>query len=220
MTDNKTPKPSTATADLGVEKVAPTGTTPDHELTKPASTHAPTDEAHPAPIATAAEATEDADIDKSAGDELTDEEKVEEQFPSLIGEPELEVGKRSNDAENDDERDTFKKVFVLPKADYEGGDKSAIHRANEDAVRQFLINQGLRPLGPITHSAKAHPDKFSVNITYLAKAVPAAVTTDFAVAHARVDGQEVGVEDPSLEAQRLPGDVPAGDELADPGKPE
>lgn len=187
--------PSVATADLGVEKVAPKAS--------------PT---------TAADATAGADVDENGAKDLTEDEVIEEQFPSLIGEPELEIAKRSNDAENDDERDTFRKVFVLLKADYEGGDKSGIHEANEAAVRQFLINQGLRPLGPITHRAEKHPDGHSINLVYLAKAVPAATTTDFEVAHARVDGTEVQANDVATEAQRLPGDVATEDE--DPGTPE
>lgn len=124
---------------------------------------------------------------------------AEQEFPSLVGEPEVEVAERSQD-ETADEADTFRKDFVLLKSEYDLGDKEAIHAANEDAVRQILMQNGLRPeQATITHRTKKHPDGASIIITYRAKAVPAAVTNDPEVAHARVDGEPVFPADKSAE---------------------
>jgi hypothetical protein len=128
------------------------------------------------------------DVTTPAVTELGVEEARRTQFPSLHGQEGVEVAERSAD-ETADEATKFRKDFVLIKADYDGGDKKSIHAANKDAVRQFLINQGLRPTGDVSVSTKAHPDGVSIILTYKVAATPAIIVENPDVAHARVDGE-------------------------------
>lgn len=120
----------------------------------------------------------------------TDEPKPVEtvadlQFPSLAGEPEVEVAERAADTFTPEAED-FHREFIVLKEDYDNGDKSAIHERDGYAMRQELIHQGLRPTEDKPRvSAKNHRDGFNKVLRYSIKAVPAAVASA-EVAHAEV----------------------------------
>lgn len=105
------------------------------------------------------------------------------QFPSAVGENELEVSKRSAD-NTDEESEVHTKVFVV-NADAEQTEE--FHQRNIWAMRQAMIHQGLRPEedGEFVGS-EDHADGVSVRLTYQVKAIPAHVAYDPEVSHATV----------------------------------
>lgn len=118
---------------------------------------------------------------------------VDDQFPSLAGRNDVEVAKRSQDV-SASTSNSFKKVFVLTKRVWEGFDqasKDIQHENNVLATRNFLINQGLRPLddGKFV-GAEDHEDGASINLTYSVGVEAAAISDKFPVEHAFVHPEE------------------------------
>lgn len=115
-------------------------------------------------------------------------EVKDEQFPSEFGAEEVEIAKRSQDV-HVEATDTHLKVFVLLKRQY--SNDADVHEANILATRQYLINQGLRP---VEHGsfvgAEDNEDGESVNLTYAVKVEAAHVATDPEVKHAPVIDSE------------------------------
>ena len=114
------------------------------------------------------------------------------------GTPAEEVAGRSADVEVDESVEHVKE-FVLGPGDY--SERNGYnHDANKSATRQYMISQGLRPVGDVKHvSTKTHPDGKSKVLKYSVTAVPAHLATDPDVAHARViqgtgDTTETGTE--------------------------
>lgn len=99
------------------------------------------------------------------------------QFPSVLGEPEVEIAKRSQDID-EAQASEHRKVFVV-QANPAGPDyDDDMHARNIDAMRQAMILQGLRPTedGRFV-GAEDHPDGQSVCLTYACACVPAAIAT-------------------------------------------
>lgn len=130
----------------------------------------------------------------------------------------IEIAERAAD-QHAESATKFRKEFVVPEREWLRADKSAQHEANEHAVRQGLINAGLR-VGPevkISHSQKKHSDGRSLVITYTVDVSVAGTTEDFSTEHSRVDGL-----DPVEAAPELNGDLDdeaKGDDL-DPADPQ
>lgn len=112
------------------------------------------------------------------------------QHPSAVGEPEIEIAKRSQDV--DEYRSgEHRKVFVVQKNPLGDDYDDAMHAANIDAMRQAMISQGLRPVedGHFV-GAEEHPDGQSVCLTYACACIPAAVATpEQSVVRVTVDDQ-------------------------------
>lgn len=107
----------------------------------------------------------------------------EAQQPSLFGKPEVEVAERTTDTDKTS-TGTYVKKFVTPKAAYETGDKDAVHGRNINAVRQYMLNGGLRPNAEVSFAgAEDHWDGVSVVLSYEVKATPGAVATAFDLRH-------------------------------------
>jgi len=116
-------------------------------------------------------------------EELTVEDPKDMQFPSEAGEPELEISKRSAD-NLDEESETHRKVFTVPPGTQLTDE---LHNANVWAMRQYLMNQGLRPAedGGFV-GAEDNADGVSLDLVYECQVVPAHVATDPEVSHATV----------------------------------
>lgn len=126
------------------------------------------------------------------------------QFPALFGSPEVEVAERTID-HGEEPTSTHTKDFVTVRRDYDTGDKDAIHENNIRAVRQYMVNQGLRPDAKVQFEGEIdHPfDKRSVVLRYTVGAVPAVVATDFDVAHTVVSTEdETATERAEFDAKR------------------
>lgn len=79
------------------------------------------------------------------------------------------------------------KVFVLGGKHNELSLENYDHAGNIAATRQYMISQGLRPVGDVTFvGAETNPDGISLDLTYTVKAIPAEAATDLEVAHAPV----------------------------------
>lgn len=105
------------------------------------------------------------------------------QQPSLFGRPEVEVAERTADTD-EAEATEFVKDFVVPKAQFEREDPDAVHARNATAVRQYMVNQGLRPDADVRFvGSDDWWDGVSVVLHYSVGAVPAAVATAFNLAH-------------------------------------
>jgi len=106
------------------------------------------------------------------------------QFPALIGKPDVEIAARSADVE-DHESTRHVKIFVLAPGIFDG--RRFDHDANFAATRQYMISQGLRPVGDVVFNGKSvNVDGVSINLVYSVEATPAVVATDPEVAHAEV----------------------------------
>ncbi len=124
----------------------------------------------------------------------TAEESIGEQFPSVVGYPEVEIAERSADA-LDPTSSVREKDYVVLKSEYDiatttDEGKKDFHQRNIDAERQALISQGLRPTGDGEFAGEEkHPDGLSVILHYTIPVKPAAVAdseTEPEVAHAYV----------------------------------
>jgi len=114
------------------------------------------------------------------------------QFPSLAGEPDVEVAERTIDYGNPtfggDPLGTSQHVkdFVTPRRDYEN-ERDAIHVRNINAVRQSMISQGIRPIGDVVFLGETDlPDGISVALRYGVESIPAAVANTYDTQHAVV----------------------------------
>lgn len=105
------------------------------------------------------------------------------QAPSLVGRPEVEVAERTQDTD-EAESGEFVKDFVVRRDQFDAEDPDAVHARNATAVRQFMVNQGLRPSADVRFvGEEEHWDGVSVVLRYSVGAVPAAVATSFNLAH-------------------------------------
>lgn len=79
----------------------------------------------------------------------------EAQYPSRIGQPEVEVAERTVDIATAEEKAgttsaVYRKRFVLLKREWDthtAEQKKTVHERNIRAVRQFMVGNGLRPTG-------------------------------------------------------------------------
>lgn len=107
----------------------------------------------------------------------------ERQAPSLVGRPDVEVAERSAD-QHEPESVEFVKDFIVRRDQYEAEDPDAIHARNATAVRQFMVNQGVRPDADVRFVGEDdHWDGLSVVLHYAVPGVPAAVARSFGLAH-------------------------------------
>ncbi len=99
------------------------------------------------------------------------------QKPSLVGESEVEIAKRSQDV-HEAKSSEHRKVYVVQKNGAGPDYDDDMHVRNIDAMRQEMIKQGLRPTedGHFV-GAEDHPDGQSVCLTYACACVPAAVAS-------------------------------------------
>lgn len=108
----------------------------------------------------------------TAGDEVVDKEltdKAQLQHPANIGEEGIEVAERSQDVHTQSTTN-HKKTIVIPKSAWgkpSTQDVKDFHERQYTAVRQYLMNQGMRPVGAVSlASKKDHPDGASLIFTY------------------------------------------------------
>lgn len=148
------------------------------------------------------------------------------QFPSLAGEPDVEVAERTIDYGNPtfggDPLGTSQHVkdFVVRRFEYDN-EKDAIHVRNINAVRQSMISQGIRPTADVKFLGETDlPDGISISLRYGVEAIPAAVANTFDTQHAVV-GQTgmTGTESAEFEAGRA-GRVKAARDLLRAGTVE
>lgn len=105
------------------------------------------------------------------------------QSPSLVGEVDVEIAKRSADVPERESQE-HRKVFVIPRGtnvetgDFGGEEYEQLHAANIDGMRQGMILAGLRPTedGRFV-GAEVSEDGTSFELTYAAECVPAVVAT-------------------------------------------
>lgn len=109
------------------------------------------------------------------------------QFPSLYEKPDVEVAERSADVDKES-TGTHVKDFVTTRAQWGTADHGEQHKANINAVRQYMLANGLRPDADVTFEGEHdHPwDPKSLVLRYEVSAVPAAVAVAFDVRHAVV----------------------------------
>lgn len=132
---------------------------------------------------------------------LSEDERVvrpvrERQFPSLYNESAqaIEIGERTID--NGDELGVAEptmihvKDFVTLARDLETEGEDAVHARNINAVRQYMVNQGIRPDAKVSFMGKTDlggpPGRKSVALRYGVHAIPAVVATDFDVRHVTI----------------------------------
>lgn len=111
------------------------------------------------------------------------------QFPSLNGQTNVEIAGRSTDV---DQRTSSKhrKVFrVFHGKDVFDRDLFD-HAPNFNATRQFMLDNGLRPVGDVTLASVEDFDAMNVDLTYEVEAIPAVIATDPAQAHMVVSAQD------------------------------
>jgi len=126
-----------------------------------------------------------ADVEITSGADVPADADVEAvQHPSLVGEVDVEVAARSADVvEHESTRHV--KVFVLAPGIFDG--RRFDHDANFAATRQYMISQGLRPIGDVVFDDKTtNADGVSIDLTYSVEATAAVVATDPSVIHAEV----------------------------------
>ena len=113
----------------------------------------------------------------------------EVQHPALIGQPGVEVAERTID--HDTEPTTMHvKDFVTLVRDYDP-EKDAVHKRNIVAVRQYMVNQGLRPDSDVVFVGETQlggpAGRESVSLRYEVRAVPAVTAREFDQRHTVMD---------------------------------
>lgn len=170
----------------------------DAEFTRP-----PTDPAAPAskvassdstvsradPIGTGSEAegyladTPGGDVSENPSlDPLSRAESVFTQFPSLHGQPGVEIAERSSDVTSRTSK-RHRKVFVVYTDGLDFDPADFDHAPNFNATRQYMLDHGLRPLGDVEFTGAEAYDARNTALTYEVEAVPAAVATSPETAH-------------------------------------
>lgn len=122
-----------------------------------------------------------ADVPKD--EKVTDKDEARlEQHPAIVGQPGVEVAERTIDAEKPANTVVHTKTFVTPKATWGTEDQDAVHARNINAVRQAMVNQGLRPDADVKF-AKAYDWPYdggiSLGLDYEVKATPAVIAEKF-----------------------------------------
>lgn len=108
--------------------------------------------------------------------EVNDKQVPAEQlaFPSLHGEPEVEIAKRTSDRQSGEDT-RFRKRFLVQKEANVLSDEST-HPRNFVSVVEQAIQQGLHPQGvPTFDGTEDHPSGQSVYLDYSVEVIPAAV---------------------------------------------
>lgn len=133
------------------------------------------------------------------------------QFPSDLDAPEIEIAERSQDVTAPSSSEHIK-VFVVQRDQAKGlnpdfaADEDMHHR-NIDAMRQALINQGMRPEGDGKFvSAEDGTDDESVRLTYSIDVIPARVA-DPSVTYYVTEEDQHAVDEASDEAKAVEPDV-------------
>lgn len=106
------------------------------------------------------------------------------QFPSVAGQPGVEVAERSQDVTTGRTR-RHRKVFrVFVAEGVDAFDSAGFdHGPNKVATRQYMSSHGLRPVGEVTLAGAEPYDERNIDLTYEVEAVPAAIAVDPAQAH-------------------------------------
>ena len=135
------------------------------------------------------------------------------QFPSLSGEPGVEIAERSQDVEARSASEHLK-VFVVQR-NVDGADfDDAMHQRNIDSMRQSAILQGLRPTGDGRFVKQEDgTDDESVRLTYALPVTPA-VVDDVTSTHYVTEADQHGFDQAEAEAEAKDQPV-APDPLAD-----
>lgn len=150
---------------------------------------------------TTSDKTEQVQREAAANDDATKDAEpgAEGQAHVSDAEPNTEVAARSADVD-EVKTEVHRKEFVHGPGSYRVKDGFS-HEANIAAVRQYLINSGLRPVGDVEHvSTTTHEDGISKVLAYEVEAVPAHLGEAYEVAHAHViqsDDGEAPATDPS-----------------------
>lgn len=105
------------------------------------------------------------------------------QFPSIAGNPGVEVAERSADVSAGRTRKHRKVFRVFVGSDLSFSDMDFDHGPNRVATRQYMVSHGLRPLGDVAFVGAEPYDERNVDLTYEVEAVPAAIATQFDEAH-------------------------------------
>lgn len=114
-------------------------------------------------------------------DTLTQRDARAVQFPSTVGQPEVEVAERTADTTKAS-TPTHRKTFVLLQEQYDS--RRFNHQPNINATRQFMLDYGLRPVGDVKFvGSEKHRDGVSVKLHYEGQAIPAVVATAPSVNH-------------------------------------
>lgn len=118
-------------------------------------------------------------------DSVSKAESQQMQFPSLAGQSGVEVSERSDDVTAKVSK-KHRKIFRVFTAGFDFIADEFDHAGNKTAVRQFMLDHGLRPVGDVSFVGAEPFDAKNTDLTYEVEAVPAAVATDPATAHAVV----------------------------------
>lgn len=128
------------------------------------------------------EAAPSDDTDRPKLDQLPRPEAAQTQFPSLHGQAGVEVAERSADVAKAATR-KHRKVFRIFTGAVDFVEAEFDHGPNFTAVRQYMANHGLRPLGDVSFVGAEKYDARNTDLTYEVEAVPAQVATTPATAH-------------------------------------
>lgn len=107
------------------------------------------------------------------------------QHPALYGDPAVEVAERTID-HDEEPTSVHVKDFTVQASGWEIADKDAVHERNKTAVRQYMVNQGIRPdNAKVEFVGEKTYDELpgSVVLRYSIAAVPAATAREFDIAH-------------------------------------
>jgi hypothetical protein len=138
----------------------------------------------------------------------------ERQHPSLTnaanGEA-IEVSERSSDVDTalppgqsgegsgsertgDEVSTTHVKTFVTTKREWDSEDHDAVHERNKRAVRQYMVNQGIRPTGDVVFMdetvgdpVRFREDLAKVTLRYGVTATPAVIAVGMEQVHVVID---------------------------------
>lgn len=100
------------------------------------------------------------------------------QFPSLYGQPAVEVAERSADLDAARSRN-HRKVFRV----FDWVEEGFNHADNMRATRQYMVSHGLRPVGDVSFVGAKPYDERNTDLVYEVQAIPAQVATDPAQAN-------------------------------------
>lgn len=125
--------------------------------------------------------------EKAQAEERRSRPARERQFPSLYGKPDVEVAERTADT-SEESTGQHVKDFVTTREQWDSANQDEQHKANINAVRQYMLANGLRPDADVEFEGEHdHPfDPKSIVLRYGVSAVPAAVAVDFDLRHAVV----------------------------------
>lgn len=132
-------------------------------------------------------------VQDEAADDATDGDETEARKAELarrqahVSEASADTETAARSADVDEvSTETHRKEFVHGPGVYTVASGFS-HEANIAAVRQYLINSGLRPVGDVKHvSTRTHDDGVSKVLAYEVEAIPAHLAEAYEVAHPHV----------------------------------